>query len=339
MTNPSTPKKLNFAQLSLMAWFSEKPAERVLLDYGGIHGGRLYREFDSTGEVAHWPSLDTIRLPSFVPDRHERDLSIKEFFGGGNPHFSTSALYDAGLLVRETHHTAKAYNQDDASELQKNLHSRAPMKFKWDTCVEGISDLGLKWWHEQGHGMYLSAIEKRLKAQKSTSRKVLIGSLCSVKAEPSPEQRTQTEGLWNFPVPSRQFARPIAVATVVKEGPQRIYLSDIELVNAPGVSHLSVKEWPIQGNHPDRYTSKENILIDNFDPSRLPDLMKVDAEVYQDIRDLHRRAIDELIPIIMRLQGQTKQMEAMHAGMLQEALERASAPVVNEEESQPAPKP
>lgn len=333
------PLKLNYAQLSLMAWFAEKPNERIIISAGGIYGSRSLRELDRSGNTVTWRSPDTIQYPAAVPGSHNLSVPVKEFFGGGSTDVPTSPLLHGGVIDRFTSKSAQEFNPDTASELEKNLFGATSLSLRYDSTIQAISPLGLEWWKQTGERLYLAAAAKRITKRAEATRRVLIGGTFHIAAEANSNQKEQLGGQCNFPIPTRKLRRPVAIATVIKETAQRLSITNIQLLDLPGVNYLSTANWPISGTKNNEFVSKDDILVDHFNESTLPKLISVDQEIYTDIKEHQSRAIDEMIPIIKRLRNQALQQSAMHEEMLDAALKCTSTKASNDDEPETGLKP
>jgi hypothetical protein len=334
-----TPLKLNYAQLALMAWFAQKPSERIIIATGGIYGSRALRELDRSGTKASWYTPEEIQYPASVPGSHNLAVPVKEYLGGGSADVSTSPLLHGGVLDRFSSESAKEFNPTSASELEINIFGDAPVSLRYDGTIQAISALGLEWWKQTGEALYLTAAAKRLAKRVASTRRILIGGDFSVVAEANSSQKEQLGGHCNFPIPTRKLRRPVAVATVIKETALRVNITDIQHLKLPGVSYLTTATWPISGTKNNEYISKDAILVDHFDETSLSKLIAVDQEIYEDVKEHQCRAIDEMIPIIRRFRDQTRQHSAMHDEMMDTALKGASLKPTVDEEPGTDPKP
>lgn len=332
------PLKLNYAQLSLMAWFAEKPSERVILASGGIYSTRALCELKQTGPTPSWCSPEEIRYPAAVPGSNNLSVPAREFFGGGSTDVPTLTLLQGGVIDRFTITSAQEFNPASASKLEKNLFGETPISLRYDGTIQAISPLGLEWWKQTGEALYLAAAAKRLAKRAASIRRIVVGGIFNVVPEANKAQKEQLGGHCNFPIPTRNLRRPVAVATVIKETALRVSITDIKLLNLPGVSYLSTAHWPLNGTKNDAFIKKDDILVDYFDESTLSKLISADQEIYDDIKEHQSRAIDEMIPIIQRLRDQARQQTAMHEMMLNAVLKDTSLKATADDEPVNSPK-
>lgn len=276
-------KKISYGCMALIDWLLEKPNTRA---------------FKSSLSNSHWPlhlyeatEVNEEGKPVFkdiYPNNTDLRVPLLERLGGRDKietypiqHLCNKRSLGSTFIMTATRQLKEHWESDLADDFKKQKASKDAYR-------------------------------------QSVSRQVILGRRGSLKPQISKELADRVPHGVVLPLPARPVLKPRYIATVVKESPTRVYLTDVK----PLVKVDSYTNPIICGHAPNQYAAVEDILADNADEHLADRLVSLVAEFQQEINAVANRTVEEILPAIQTMNDRFIQKDAALDDMMRELIDR-----------------
>lgn len=156
--------------------------------------------------------------------------------------------------------------------------------------------------------------------RKSVERQVILGRKTSIKPQISEELRKKIPEGVVLPLPVRSVISPRYLATVTKETPTRLYLTDVKAIGKTE-SYLNPI---ICGREPNQYAVHEDIVADNADEFLAEKITELVSEYQLELNEIANNKVIEILPALLSMNDRFIQKEAAMEDMLKELIDNHS---------------
>jgi len=306
-----TSRQFNFSQLALMDWLMEKPGRRFFVRLTGINlsaSTHLY-EREETPE-GKWKKRRVYPRENSVENAALLDRL------GGRENIRIDGLVKEGFLNA---YSATSLSRSDAERTKKFLSQFENLTLQWYETIYVPTKVLAQYWAETGRDIFSKLEERRLKEREAVSRLVVLGVEERIHPSIGAELAARLPKGINPPIPARRAKRPRAVARVVKESTERLYITDVVAL-PEGTSYYSLPSF-IHGRSPNQYVSKDAVLVDYASMETARKLVEIDAEYEDELNSIANKEVGEMLPFLQRLADRLLQKDAEREDMIREVLD------------------
>ncbi len=186
---------------------------------------------------------------------------------------------------------------------------------------------GHEWWNQEGKFLYEAEKAKRDKKRDDAERTILIGAWITYKAkiDSATEEKLSFDIRKQIPLPTRKVFRPFATATVIKESQKRLQIENVEILDSFADRRWGSGydiEWPLIGDEPNMFIDRESLMLEHPDEAVVDKLTELHREGEQSFRSVARSHIDEIIPLILKMNNHLQQQSYAVEDETKEIIER-----------------
>lgn len=309
-------QKLSLPQLALLEWLCEKPQGKRMFAGSTSDSARLYF-YDVVDQAEGKPRIVRIH-PNYPGDSSDAQLDTEAFLVrmGGRDSIDHTPLARIGFLLSfnslgHTHSSTSEGRQRHESFIAQ--YANNPFHFSQSARI--VTKAGIEYWEHHGREQLAEARSAVEVAEAEVSRLVLIGVNQRISPQLPPDiQKLIPEGL-PLSLPSIATKQPFAVARVVKQTAQRLYVRDVELLPRPGIVHS-----PIVGNPPNQYVAPDAVIIDHATRSVIRRYLDAESEFRSDYDRLIAEMASRILPVATEYYSRLVQKKAERDDTLREII-------------------